>query len=183
MISEKEAVEIIDQILKKNGMERKFEVEFVKDPKNKAYNMYWNNKNYEKLQIEKANLENKKDFVSLLGHELVHYREKDETKKVQLTKEAKVNNILQECRADIEGYKLVKDFVSKEEYLGFLEKQKRTEVNMKNPEKQSFRLGYPCYDKRVEFVAKYDSFTDEAKSDIKRYYNKPKFDMDQGIKR
>jgi hypothetical protein len=183
--SKKEALDTIAEILEKNGLPTdSFKIEFIPEKNPKSYNMTWDI-NYNKLSIDESMLELRKPFIALIGHELVHFEHQDKLNGLGiLTKEGKMKSIIHEVRADLDGYNKVKDFISRQDYIDHFDIQRdRTEGNMKNPEKDSYRLGYPCFDKRKELASKHDSFTEDAQKEVKQYFNKPKFDQPKGIKR
>lgn len=183
-LTEQEAVDIITKILKKNDIEGTFKIKFLPEKNNKSYNMFWDI-NYKELSINRTLLSDSKPFISLIGHELVHFENQDKVSSLSLlTKEGKLKSIMNEVRADLDGYAKVKDFISKEDYLKSFKIQKdRTEGYMRNPEKDSYRLGYPCYNKRIELATKYDSFTEDTAKELKQYFSNPKFEQQKGIKR
>ena len=62
--------------------------------------------------------------------------------------------------------------ITKDDYVKFLAHQQKQHEEMKFTKKQCLKAGYfPC-DKRIEFVNKYDMFTDAAKTQVNRDFKK-----------
>ena len=92
-------------------------------------------------------------FISTLGHELAHIKNNDPLKYFY-NNEYRKEKMFFEVRADIEGYNLVKDFITFGEYkqrlIGGVEKQK----DIPDIEKKEWKKGYPTFEKRLSLLEK-----------------------------